>query len=354
MRLLAAPSDVGGEVLGCGHGSPVRLRGRLLGPREAQLEVAALVAELDPDLFGLGQRPGGGLGVLHGPLHLPPHLPDRFRRGRLSVLSAPRQLLAVLQHSALEAPLRFFALSLQLLKGLCGLRLLRGEALAKNCLRGAQLRLDLLGVEEALVHILCRLLRELRLIHVLFGSALRILCSLGSLQSLARQALLCGTHSPLADLDLLAQRGDDHVLQVATHDLQQLGVTHVDDLLVHLGVHLNLHRPRGELQCGEGLRGVLGGGAQADQQRCLAIAANGTIQDPGELALPEGHVRPLSGEGAHDIAEDEQALIDGKGLLQLSSFHAALLHPLGPGQVDDAEARASPLHLLRRVVTGVA
>mmetsp|Transcript_51881 Transcript_51881/g.151040 ORF Transcript_51881/g.151040 Transcript_51881/m.151040 type:complete len:216 (+) Transcript_51881:3174-3821(+) len=95
------------------------------------------------------------------------------------------------------------------------------------------------------------------------------------------------------------------------------------------------------------LGGVLGGRADAHQQRCLAIPSDGAIQDPGELALAKRHVHPLGCQCTDDVAEHMQAPVDGQRFFQLGSFDTALFDPLGPRQVHNAQSRTSAFHLLR-------
>mmetsp|Transcript_79192 Transcript_79192/g.169630 ORF Transcript_79192/g.169630 Transcript_79192/m.169630 type:complete len:227 (-) Transcript_79192:331-1011(-) len=92
---------------------------------------------------------------------------------------------------------------------------------------------------------------------------------------------------------------------------------------------------------------MLRGRACTDQKGCLAVAADGTIENPGELAVAERHMRLLCGQRAHHIAKGEEALVDGGGLLELRTLNAALLHPLRTRQVHNIEACVRALHTLR-------
>mmetsp|Transcript_13694 Transcript_13694/g.38905 ORF Transcript_13694/g.38905 Transcript_13694/m.38905 type:complete len:508 (+) Transcript_13694:846-2369(+) len=137
------------------------------------------------------------------------------------------------------------------------------------------------------------------------------------------------------------------VLRVAVEVVQQRSGVHFDDAGVHLGVDLDAHGPRGEVEGAQGLDYVLGGGAGAKEQDRLAVATDGAVEQPRELAVAERDVLLLRRQGAHAVSQGEEAPVDRGGLLELRARHAALLDALGAREVHDGQLRAGALDLSR-------
>ena len=65
-----------------------------------------------------------------------------------------------------------------------------------------------------------------------------------------------------------------------------------------------------------------------DECHGLGLAAQGVLQELGELGVAEGDVVLLGGQGRHDVPQSAQALVDVLGLLQPVPRRLALPHPL--------------------------
>ena len=65
-----------------------------------------------------------------------------------------------------------------------------------------------------------------------------------------------------------------------------------------------------------------------NERHGLGLAAQGVLQELGELGVAEGDVVLLGSQGRHHIPQRAQALVDVLGLLQPVSCRLALPHPL--------------------------
>mmetsp|Transcript_115764 Transcript_115764/g.332569 ORF Transcript_115764/g.332569 Transcript_115764/m.332569 type:complete len:303 (+) Transcript_115764:1384-2292(+) len=270
--------------------------------------------------------------LLHGLLLRRLHLSGTFLRRRAPLL---RGLLSVC-HCGLQVG---HLLGLQV--GICAV-----------LLRGALRLLD--GLLQLMHLAFGRLISLTQLLHLLLPAATISLGRLGNLRQLLGALLRLGLHL-LAALGLVLHRLCCFV--VLAPELEHLGAegsaakaigvqgevreeglrADLNHMRVHLCVHLHSHRARSELEGVDGFADMLHSRARAHQERGLAIAADATLEDAGELRIAEGDVRLLGRQGADYIAECQKAFVDVRGFLELHAFRAALLHALGPGEVHDAE-----------------
>mmetsp|Transcript_117110 Transcript_117110/g.372939 ORF Transcript_117110/g.372939 Transcript_117110/m.372939 type:complete len:587 (-) Transcript_117110:450-2210(-) len=109
---------------------------------------------------------------------------------------------------------------------------------------------------------------------------------------------------------------------------------------VDLCLHLHAHGSRREVQATVGLLVVLRRRANAGQQHRPAVPADGSVQDACQLAVSQGYVTLLGGQGAHHVSKREQAVVDLGRLPELLALDAALLDALGAGEVNDVEPRS--------------
>lgn len=62
------------------------------------------------------------------------------------------------------------------------------------------------------------------------------------------------------------------------------------------------------------------------------------MQEASELAVPEGHVRPVLAQRPDNPAQRVQRHVDAVGLLESAPLRPRLARPLRPGQVNEGEA----------------
>lgn len=125
-------------------------------------------------------------------------------------------------------------------------------------------------------------------------------------------------------------------------------VTALDkDVLIFLDLNCNLHSPVGEEQRGVGFFIVYGHGTDARNERCERIAADAVLEDPRQLAVPEGNVRLLEvldhgpvfqftifqRQSCNAVAQRRNRLIDIFRLFELQAVRKCLRKPLRASQV---------------------
>mmetsp|Transcript_20595 Transcript_20595/g.52787 ORF Transcript_20595/g.52787 Transcript_20595/m.52787 type:complete len:612 (+) Transcript_20595:348-2183(+) len=112
-----------------------------------------------------------------------------------------------------------------------------------------------------------------------------------------------------------------------------------DSVLVHHRMVLHAARARGEAQGAVRLGRVGLARAHGSDKHRLGVAAEGVLQDVGELGVPVRHVRGALHQVHDHVAQRGERLVDGGGLLEALPHRGGARLALAAGEVHQVERR---------------